>query len=59
MCTKYEVDRPNSFGENIWKPRKFTDGKMHTKREQAKNSVPSSVPLGRTISSAITGTVQE
>ena len=41
MYTKYEVDGANSFGENVRKPRMYTDGRTHTKRgPRRKQSAP-------------------
>ena len=28
MYTTYEVNGADSFGENFWKPRNYTDGRM-------------------------------
>ena len=43
MYAKYEVNRPNSFGENFQKPRKCTNARTEgrtLKGDLGENSVP-------------------
>ncbi len=53
MSIKYEVDRPNSLGENFQKPRKCTNARTegrkdtHYKEDQGENSVPLRCPTGQ------------